>query len=101
MVGVDRMQNQSDSTESTQPEESGRRSSSAHSSTVEGPTPGPDSELANKLPVLAEVLPGIAVVFDEVPAGLDLIDFGLVSPYHRDQISTALASVAPKPWRSR
>ena len=45
--------------------------------------------------VLAEVLPGVAVVFGEVPADLkpDLIDFGLVSAADRKQISIALASI--------
>jgi hypothetical protein len=45
--------------------------------------------------VLAEVLPGVAVVFGEVPAELklDLIDFGLVSAADRTQISTVLASI--------
>ncbi|RAJ46344.1 hypothetical protein K353_00722 [Kitasatospora sp. SolWspMP-SS2h] len=45
--------------------------------------------------VLAEVLPGIAVVFGEVPAELapGLVDFGLVSTADRTLLSTALASV--------
>lgn len=45
--------------------------------------------------VLAEVLPGVAVVFGEVPEALklDLVDFGLVSAADRRQISTALASI--------
>ncbi|GHG12886.1 hypothetical protein GCM10018791_28440 [Streptomyces zaomyceticus] len=45
--------------------------------------------------VLAEVLPGVAVVFGEVPAELelDLVDFGLVSAADREQISTVVASI--------
>ncbi|GLW55586.1 hypothetical protein [Kitasatospora phosalacinea] len=45
--------------------------------------------------VLAEVLPGIAVVFGEVPAELapGLVDFGLVSTADRAQLATTLASV--------
>ncbi|GAA2738011.1 hypothetical protein [Actinocorallia aurantiaca] len=45
--------------------------------------------------VLAEVLPGVAVVFGEVPAELrlDLIDFGLVPTADRKQISAILASI--------
>ncbi|MGI5243263.1 hypothetical protein [Dactylosporangium sp. CA-139066] len=45
--------------------------------------------------MLAEVLPGVAVVFGDVPAELraNLIDFGLVSTVHREQISAVLASV--------
>jgi len=45
--------------------------------------------------VLAEVLPGVAIVFGEVPADLKpgLIDFGLVSAADREQISIVLASI--------
>lgn len=45
--------------------------------------------------VLAEVLPGIAVVFGDVLPELrkDLIDFGLVSSADRTQIATALAAL--------
>ncbi|GAA3247734.1 hypothetical protein ACFO1B_38875 [Dactylosporangium siamense] len=45
--------------------------------------------------VLAEVLPGIAVVFGKVPPELqlDLIDFGLVPAGDREQISAFLASI--------
>ncbi|MCK6211567.1 hypothetical protein KZX45_13535 [Georgenia sp. EYE_87] len=68
----------------------------------------PDSPPADDLPpvsdsdsatttstVLAEVLPGVAVVFGEVPAALklDLVDFGLVPTGDRTQLATALASV--------
>ncbi|MEU6391719.1 hypothetical protein [Streptomyces sp. NPDC046939] len=45
--------------------------------------------------VIAEVLPGVAVVFGEKIPELrpDLLDFGLVSKSDRMQISTALASI--------
>jgi hypothetical protein len=45
--------------------------------------------------VLAEILPGVAVVFGDVPAELelDMIDFGLVPAADRRQISTFLASI--------
>ncbi|MFI6124891.1 hypothetical protein ACIBCU_35085 [Streptomyces sp. NPDC051064] len=45
--------------------------------------------------VLAEVLPGVAVVCGEVPAELkpDLIDFGIVPAADRKQISAVLASL--------
>lgn len=56
---------------------------SAHA--PEGATPEPST-------VLAEILPGIAVVFGDVPAGLDLVDFGLVPPNDQALLSTALAS---------
>ncbi|MEJ5914491.1 hypothetical protein [Pseudokineococcus sp. 1T1Z-3] len=51
-----------------------------------------DDVTAESSTVLAEILPGIAVVFGDVPAGLDLVDFGLVPTGDRAQISTALAS---------
>ncbi|MFJ6782779.1 hypothetical protein [Streptomyces yangpuensis] len=68
------MQDPSDSTEPGEPEELDRSDVST---------------------VLAEVLPGVAVVFGEVPAelGLDLVDFGLVPAADRDRLSTVLASV--------
>jgi hypothetical protein len=55
-------------------------------------SPHPDVDPAT---VLAEVLPGIAVVFGKVPPELqlDLIDFGLVPAGDRKQISTFLASI--------
>ncbi|GAA1657360.1 hypothetical protein [Actinoplanes couchii] len=45
--------------------------------------------------VLAEVLPGVAVVYGDVPTELelDLIDFGLVPAADRDRLSTVLASI--------
>lgn len=45
--------------------------------------------------VLAEVLPGIAVVFGKVPPQLEssLLDFGLVSTADRTHLSTALAGI--------
>lgn len=49
----------------------------------------------NASTVLAEVLPGVAVVFGEVPTELrlDLVDFGLVPTADRDRFSTLLASI--------
>ncbi|GAA5021627.1 hypothetical protein GCM10025734_77070 [Kitasatospora paranensis] len=45
--------------------------------------------------VLAEIIPGVAVVFGKVPVELrpGLVDFGLVSAADRTQISTVLASI--------
>ncbi|MFF9622423.1 hypothetical protein [Streptomyces griseosporeus] len=45
--------------------------------------------------VIAEVLPGVAVVFGEVPAELqpDLLDFGLVPTADRKQISAVVSSI--------
>jgi hypothetical protein len=62
---------------------------------VDDPTPHPDIDSTTASTVLAEVLPGVAVVFGEVPAELkpDLIDFGLVPTADRKQISTVLASI--------
>lgn len=88
------MQDPSDSTAAAEPEDNGE------DSTADLPAlndPAPDEGIAAEPAptVLAEVLPGVAVVFGEVPAELepDLIDFGLVSATDRMQISTALASI--------
>lgn len=50
---------------------------------------------AEESTVLAEVLPGIAVVYGAIPPELklDLIDFGLVPASDRKQISTFLATI--------
>ena len=88
------MQDPSDSMEIAEPEENGQ-SNTADSPMVDGPTPNSDIDSTTASMVLAEVLPGVAVVFGEVPAELklDLIDFGLVSIADRKQISTVLASI--------
>ncbi|MQY05098.1 hypothetical protein [Actinomadura macrotermitis] len=54
-----------------------------------------DLPVASDSTVIAEVLPGIGVVFGEVPAELkhDLFGFGLVPAADRSQISTAIASL--------
>ncbi|WP_298807074.1 hypothetical protein [uncultured Pseudokineococcus sp.] len=56
------------------------------------PAVSPEAGEPEPSTVLAEILPGIAVVFGDVPAGLDLIDFGVVPSDDRARISTALAS---------
>ncbi len=43
---------------------------------------------------LVEVTPGVAVVFGEVPEGLELISLDLVPSFDRTQLSTALGSLA-------
>ncbi|MEU1180911.1 hypothetical protein ABZ464_25350 [Streptomyces sp. NPDC005820] len=70
------MQDLSDSRETAEPED-------------------PDLDSSTPSTVLAEVLPGVAVVFGEVPAELqpDLLDFGLVPTADRQRISTVLASI--------
>ncbi|MFD9336389.1 hypothetical protein ACFWBF_18590 [Streptomyces sp. NPDC060028] len=80
--------------EIAEPEESGQ-SNTADSPVADDPTPHSDSDSTTASMVLAEVLPGVAVVFGEVPAELklDVIDFGLVSAADRKQISTVLASI--------
>ena len=86
------MQDASDSMDVGEPEESGQ--STAVSPVADDSTPlDSDSEEAST--VLAEILPGIAVVFGAVPPELEthLLDFGLVSTADRMQISTALASL--------
>ncbi|MET8151445.1 hypothetical protein ACIBSW_17265 [Actinoplanes sp. NPDC049668] len=84
------MQHPSDSTEIAEPEENGQ-GSTADSTAVDDPAPDSDFDAT----VLAEVLPGIAVVFGAVPAELklDLLDFGLVPAADRQQISAVLASI--------
>jgi hypothetical protein len=75
-------------------EENGR-SNTPGSPAADGPAPGSDAGSTTATTVLAEVLPGVAVVFGEVPAELKpgLIDFGLVPAADRMQISTVLASI--------
>ncbi|WP_200306160.1 hypothetical protein [Streptomyces adelaidensis] len=88
------MQNPSDSMEIAEPEENGQ-SNSADSLAADDPTSDSNIDSTTASTVLAEVLPGVAVVFGEVPAELkpDLLDFGLVSAADRKQISTVLASI--------
>ncbi|MFF2159596.1 hypothetical protein ACFVWP_02540 [Streptomyces sp. NPDC058175] len=80
--------------EIAEPEENGR-SATPGSPGADDPTPNPDIDPATASTVIAEVLPGVAVVFGEVPAELkpDLLDFGFVSAADRKQISTVLASI--------
>jgi hypothetical protein len=88
------MQDPSHSMEIAEPEENGQ-SSTAGSPVVDDLTPDSEIDSTTASAVLAEVLPGVAVVFGEVPAELkpDLIDFGLVSAADREQISAVLASI--------
>ena len=89
------MQDPSDAIESAELEENSQ-----------GDVDAEDSASATTSTVLAEVLPGVAVVFGEVPAELelDLIDFGLVPAADRKEISAEWTSSPPywpNPWRSR
>jgi len=88
------MQDPADSMEIAEPDEDGQ-SHTADSPVADDPTPNSDIDSTTASMVIAEVLPGVAVVFGEVPADLklDLIDFGLVSAADRKQISTVLASI--------
>ncbi|MEU0420220.1 hypothetical protein ACFYOI_25275 [Streptomyces microflavus] len=88
------MQDPSDSMETAEPEEKGL-TETADSPGADDPEPDVDTDSTTASTVLAEVLPGVAVVFGEVPAELklDLIDFGLVSAADRKQLSAVLASV--------
>ncbi|MFJ4644095.1 hypothetical protein ACIP6Q_11155 [Streptomyces bobili] len=88
------MQDPSDSMEIAEPEENGQ-SNTAGSPVVDDPKPDPDIDSTTASTVIAEVLPGVAVVFGEVPTELkpDLFDFGLVSAADRKQISTLLSSI--------
>lgn len=88
------MQDPSDSMETAEPEEKGL-TDTADSPGADDSEPDVDTDSTTASTVLAEVLPGVAVVFGEVPAELrlDLIDFGLVSAADRKQLSAVLASV--------
>lgn len=59
------MQTPSDSLEIAEPEENGQ-SNTADSHVVDDPTPNSDIDSTTASTVLAEVLPGVAVVFGEV-----------------------------------
>ncbi|MBV7672286.1 hypothetical protein STHAL_22830 [Streptomyces halstedii] len=85
----------SDSLETSECEVNGR-SDTAESSGAADPAPESGSDLTAASTVLAEVLPGIAVVCGEVPAELrpGLIDFRLVPAADREQVSAVLASIA-------
>jgi len=71
------------------------QASTADSLPADGPSPASEVDSTTASTVLAEVLPGVAVVFGEVPAELkpDLLDFGLVSTDDRKQIAAVLASI--------
>ncbi|MFE5522053.1 hypothetical protein ACFQ9Q_30675 [Streptomyces virginiae] len=88
------MQDPSDSMENVEPERSGE-SDPTDPPAAGDPIPDADIDATAASTVLAEVLPGIAVVFGEVPAELELglIDFGLVSAADRSQIATVVASI--------
>ncbi|MEV5706050.1 hypothetical protein [Actinoallomurus sp. NPDC052274] len=88
------MQDPSDSMEIAAPEENGQ-SDTADSPVVDDQTPNSDIDSTTASTVIAEVLPGAAVVFGEIPheLKLDLIHFGLVPAADRKQISTVLASI--------
>jgi len=88
------MQEASDPIETTKHAAAGA-SSPAVSPGTDDSTHTSDIDTTETSTVLAEVLPGIAVVFGDVPPELktDLLDFGLVSTTDRIQLSTALASI--------
>jgi len=88
------MQDSSKSMETPEPEEN-RQSDTTNSTLVDDPTVDSNVDSTTASTVLAEVLPGVAVVFGDVPAELklDLIDFGLVPATDRTQLSTLLASI--------
>jgi hypothetical protein len=88
------MQDPSGSMKIAEPDQNGQ-GNTAVSPVPDDPAPGSDIDSTTASTVLAEVLPGIAVVFGEVPEELklDLIDFGLVLAADRMQISAVLASI--------
>src|SRR5690349_24609900 len=88
------MQDPSVSMEIVEPEENGQ-SATADSPVGDDPRVDSNTDSSPVSTVLAEVLPGVAVVCGEVPAELkpDLIDFGLVPAADRKQLSSLLASI--------
>ncbi|MFG3495714.1 hypothetical protein [Streptomyces sp. NPDC047928] len=88
------MQAPSDSTENAEPEQNGR-SNTADSPVGDTSASNSDADSTTASTVLAEVLPGVAVVAGEVPPELepDLVDFGIVPAADRKQISAILASI--------
>jgi hypothetical protein len=88
------MQDPSASMETAELKENGQ-GSTVGSPGADGLAPDSDVDSTTASTVLAEVLPGVAVVFGEVPAELrpGLIDFGFVPAADRRQISAVLASI--------
>ncbi|MFE4454181.1 hypothetical protein [Streptomyces sp. NPDC056796] len=88
------MQHPSGSMDISEAAESGR-SDAADPPATDDPAPGPGADSTPVSTVIAEVLPGVAVICGEVPAELkpDLIDFGIVPAADRKQISAVLASL--------
>ena len=89
------MQEAPDPIESTERAEVDNRSTAVSPVEDDG-QPISDIDTTEASTVLAQVLPGIAVVLGEVPADLrgELLDFGLVSTADRTHLSSALASIA-------
>lgn len=54
---------------------------------------GPDESSTEASTTLVEVVPGIAVVFGDVPDGLQLVDFGLIPAVDQESLSTVLGSI--------
>lgn len=88
------MHDASGSTDGNEPEDSSQ-GNDLDPPDADDATTGSDSDGTTST-VLAEVLPGVVVVFGEVPEALKpgLVDFGLVSVADRRQVSTALTSIA-------
>ncbi|GGU61230.1 hypothetical protein [Streptomyces daghestanicus] len=88
------MQDPADPAGTAAPEAGGRDGGAAPPGT-DGPEEAADSGAPAASTVLAEVLPGIAVVLGEVPPELapELVDFGLVPAVDRARLAAVLASV--------
>lgn len=88
------MQDPSDSMEIVDSQENGQ-ADPADSLVADGPSSTSEIDSTTASTVLAEVLPGVAVVFGEVPSELkpDLLDFGLVTAGDRKQLAAVLTSI--------
>ncbi|GLW73505.1 hypothetical protein Kpho02_58040 [Kitasatospora phosalacinea] len=94
------MHDPADSTGTTEPRGSGGTDAAQDALPVpavseQDAAPAPEQDAAPAPAVLAEVLPGIAVVFGDLPLELapGLVDFGLVPTAGRARLTTALAAV--------
>ncbi|MFN8030642.1 MAG: hypothetical protein U0Q10_09915 [Dermatophilaceae bacterium] len=87
------MRDTSDLADMSGPEDGAESRGGLVPATAEAATGHPDTEAVST--VIAEMLPGVALVFGEVPTELelDLIDLGLVSSADRTQLSSVLGVV--------
>ena len=79
--------------DSTPTAEDGDLSQKPESSLEDSSSAGEDANAEIAATTLVEILPGTAIVFGEVPEGLELVDFGLIPPADRERLSIALGTL--------